>query len=79
MVCFSFPSLDVSTSKKQVDFEFLKDIVSDETTLEYSGYNTRKFREAGHTMSKATQVMYTALDTGTASVDGISCSCSTSS
>ena len=46
---------------RNVDFDFLKNVVLDSNTPEYGVYNTRKCRNEGHSLKPATSAMYTPL------------------
>ena len=46
---------------KEIDFLFLKTVVTEEGTPEYHGYNTQNSREQGHTVRPATKAIYLPL------------------
>ena len=52
----------ISLSRAQeIDLAFLKQIISDEATPEYHGYNTKISREQGHSIRPPTKVVYLPL------------------
>ena len=46
---------------KDVDFEFFKAMATQDSTPEFSGFNTKRFREAGVMLQPKTSSMYTPL------------------
>ena len=46
---------------RKLDFDFMKQIITDENTPEFAGYNTKLCREQGHASQSATRAIYTPL------------------
>ena len=46
---------------KEVDFEFFRALATQDSTREFSGFNTKRFREAGVMLQPKTSSMYTPL------------------
>ena len=46
---------------KDLDFRFLKDVLSDSSCPEHNGYNTQISREQGHHVAKKSNIVYLPL------------------
>ena len=46
---------------KAIDFQFIKDILTEQSVPDFAGYNTRKIRESGKQVQQKTKVIYRPL------------------
>ena len=46
---------------KTIDFQFIKDVLTEQSVPDFAGYNTRKIRESGKQVQHKTMVIYRSL------------------